>query len=42
MSRLIDHLIQDAKALDIETLPPWQLEGLLSQWEEAAARKPSA
>ena len=41
MSRLIDHLIQDAKALDIETLPPWQLEGLLSQWEEAAARKPS-
>lgn len=42
MSRLIDNCIQDCRALDIETLPPWQLEGLLSQWEEAAARKPSA
>ena len=42
MSRLTDNCIQDCRALDIETLPPWQLEGLLSQWEEAAARKPSA
>ena len=32
MSQLIDHLVQDAKAIGIETLPPDKLEGLLSEW----------
>lgn len=32
MSRLIDILIQDAKALDIETMPPDRLESLLGEW----------
>lgn len=32
MSALIDHLIQDAKALDIETMPPDRLEALLDAW----------
>lgn len=35
MSRLIDHLIQDAKALDIETLPPEKLEGMMQAWDAA-------
>ena len=41
MSRLIDHLIQDAKALGIETVPPDKLEGMMQAWEEANARKRS-
>ena len=41
MSRLIDHLIQDAKALGIETLLPDKLEGMMLAWEEASARKRS-
>lgn len=41
MSRLIDQLIQDAKALGIETLPPEKLEGMMQAWEEASARKHS-
>ena len=41
MSRLIDQLIQDAKALGIETLPPEKLEGMMQAWEEANARKRS-
>ena len=32
MSTLIDRLIQDAKALDIETLPPDRLDAMLSAW----------
>ena len=32
MSVLIDRLIEDAKALDIETLPPDRLEAMLSAW----------
>ena len=32
MSVLIDHLVQDAKALGIETMPPERLEGLLNEW----------
>lgn len=32
MSALIDRLIEDAKALDIETLPPDRLEALLNGW----------
>ena len=33
MSRLIDNLVQDCKALDIETLPPEKLSLLLEGWE---------
>lgn len=32
MSALIDRLIEDARALDIETMPPYRLEALLSAW----------
>lgn len=32
MSRLIDNLVQDCKALDIETLPPEKLELLKEAW----------
>ena len=32
MSRLIDNLVQDAKAVGIETMPPDQLERLLDEW----------
>ena len=33
MSRLIDSLVQDCKALDIETLPPEKLSLLVEGWE---------
>lgn len=33
MSALIDHLVQDCKALDIETMPPDKLAGLLEAWD---------
>lgn len=33
MARFIDSLIEDAKALEIETMPPDKLEGLLNQWK---------
>ena len=33
MSRLIDNLIQDAKAVGIETMPPDKLAALLGEWE---------
>ena len=36
MSLLIDHLIQDAKALGIETLPPRELERMLNSWRARA------
>lgn len=32
MSILIDRLIEDARALDIETMPPDRLEALLNEW----------
>ena len=32
MSSLIDRLIEDARSLDIETMPPDRLEALLSAW----------
>ncbi len=32
MSRLIDNLIEDCKALDIETLPPEKLSALMEGW----------
>lgn len=34
MSRLIDNIIQDAKALGIETMPPKELGALLEHWGE--------
>ncbi len=33
MSVLIDHLVQDCKALEIETMPPDKLAGLLEAWD---------
>lgn len=33
MSRLIDNIIQDAKALGIETMPPEKIKSLLEAWE---------
>lgn len=33
MSILIDRLVQDAKALGIETMPPDKLNGLLEAWD---------
>lgn len=33
MSVLIDHLVQDCRALDIETMPPDKLAGLLEAWD---------
>lgn len=35
MTRLIDNLIQDAKSLNIETLPPYKLEEMMRCWNEA-------
>lgn len=32
MSDLIDHLVQDCKALEIETLPPEKLSLLMEEW----------
>jgi hypothetical protein len=32
MSDLIDHLVQDCKALDIETLPPEKLSLMMDEW----------
>ena len=34
MSRLIDNIVQDAKALGIETMPPKELDALLEHWGE--------
>ena len=33
MSRLIDHIVQDCKAVGIETMTPCELANLLSMWE---------
>lgn len=33
MSSLIDHLVQDCKAVDIETMTPLELSGLLGAWD---------
>lgn len=33
MSRLIDNLVQDCKALDIETLPPDKLDAMKGEWK---------
>ena len=34
MARLIDAVVQDCKALGIETMPPAELAQLMSAWEE--------
>lgn len=36
MSRLIDGLVSDCKALDIETLPPEKIAGLIGEWRQEA------
>ena len=33
MARLIDNIVQDAKALDIETLPPDKLDAMMEEWD---------
>ena len=33
MSRLIDRVVQDCKALDIEVIPPQELQALNDRWE---------
>lgn len=33
MTLLIDHLVQDAKELGIETLPPDRLAGMIERWQ---------
>lgn len=33
MSVLIDHLVEDCRSLNIETLPPDELERMLGRWE---------
>jgi hypothetical protein len=32
MSLLIDTIVEDAKELGIETLTPYELEGMVAQW----------
>lgn len=39
MSRLIDSVIEDARALDIETMPPKELESLMNEWGRKNERK---
>jgi hypothetical protein len=39
LSRVIDNLIQDAKAVGIETMPPAQLESMMREWEKHEAKK---
>ena len=34
MSRLIESVIEDCRALEIETMPPAELEALLREWEQ--------
>lgn len=40
MSRLIDSVIEDARALGIETMPPAELDALLDEWGKKNERKP--
>lgn len=39
LSRVIDNLIQDAKAVGIETMPPAQLESMMREWERHEVKK---
>lgn len=39
MSRLISGTVEEAKALDIETMPPNQLERMISAWESQKQRQ---
>ena len=39
MSRLIDSLVQDAKELGIETLPPDELERMVGRWQSTDKQK---
>lgn len=39
MSRLIDNIVQDCRAVGIETLPPDKLAGMMEEWGNAKADK---
>ena len=39
MTRLIDSVIEDCRALDIETMPPAELDALLKEWGRKNERK---
>lgn len=39
MSRLIDSVIQDCAALQIETIPPSELDMLLKEWGRSSAKQ---
>ena len=39
MSRLIDSVIQDCAALQIETIPPSELDMLLKEWGKSSAKQ---
>ena len=39
MSRLIDNIVQDCRAVGIETLPPDKLAGMMEAWGNAKADK---
>lgn len=39
MSRLIDSVIEDCRALGVETMPPAELESLLTEWGQKHERK---
>lgn len=41
MSLLIDSLIQDAKALGLETLPPDEVERMMCAWQNTDKQKPA-
>lgn len=41
MALLIDHLVQDAEAIGIETLTPQRKAELLNQWNQSCKRKSS-
>ena len=40
MSRLIDSVLEDCRALGIDTMPPAEMESLLGEWGKRHERKP--
>lgn len=40
MSRLIDSVLEDCRALEIDTMPPAEMESLLGEWGKRHAGKP--
>ena len=39
MARLIDNIIQDCKAVGIETATPAEIDAMKARWEDAQANK---